>query len=92
METAKNPIHRSSSFVINGLITVYSKTIVNIYVAYWSYGECLCCLKQLNLDRLLARNWNEMALVRVYSKPQGQQPDFDEPFVLSAVSIIYLSC
>ncbi|KFK41687.1 hypothetical protein AALP_AA2G160000 [Arabis alpina] len=38
----------------------------------------------LNLDRLLARMWDEMGLVRVYSKPQGQQPDFDEPFVLSA--------
>jgi len=32
--------------------------------------------------------WDEMGLVRVYSKPQSQQPDFDEPFVLSAVSII----
>uniref|UniRef100_A0A1J3EN52 Developmentally-regulated G-protein 2 n=1 Tax=Noccaea caerulescens TaxID=107243 RepID=A0A1J3EN52_NOCCA len=38
----------------------------------------------LNLDRLLSRMWDEMGLVRVYSKPQGQQPDFDEPFVLSA--------
>ncbi|CDY48304.1 BnaC05g13580D [Brassica napus] len=34
--------------------------------------------------RLLARMWDEMGLVRVYSKPQGQQPDFDEPFVLSS--------
>ncbi|CAL9097771.1 unnamed protein product, partial [Musa textilis] len=38
---------------------------------------------QLNLDRLLARMWEEMGLVRVYSKPQGQQPDFTDPFVLS---------
>ncbi|KAH0864076.1 hypothetical protein HID58_081287, partial [Brassica napus] len=36
----------------------------------------------LNLDRLLAKMWDEMGLVRVYSKPQ--QPDFDEPFVLSS--------
>jgi len=34
--------------------------------------------------------WDEMGLVRVYSKPQGQQPDFDEPFVLSSVSILSL--
>ncbi|CAN6896189.1 unnamed protein product [Brassica oleracea] len=34
--------------------------------------------------RLLAKMWDEMGLVRVYSKPQ--QPDFDEPFVLSSVS------
>ena len=42
-------------------------------------------LKQLNLDRLLAKMWEEMGLVRVYTKPQGQQPDFSDPVVLSAV-------
>lgn len=40
---------------------------------------------QLNLDRLLARMWEEMGLVRVYTKPQGQQPDFTDPVVLSSV-------
>lgn len=40
---------------------------------------------QLNLDRLLAKMWDEMGLVRVYTKPQGQQPDFTDPVVLSAV-------
>jgi small GTP-binding protein len=44
----------------------------------------ISCNLKLNLDRLLARMWDEMGLVRVYSKPQGQQPDFDEPFVLSS--------
>ncbi|KAJ8448247.1 hypothetical protein Cgig2_025171 [Carnegiea gigantea] len=38
---------------------------------------------RLNLDRLLAKMWEEMGLVRVYTKPQGQQPDFSEPVVLS---------
>jgi len=27
--------------------------------------------------------WEEMGLVRVYTKPQGQQPDFTDPVVLS---------
>jgi len=27
--------------------------------------------------------WNEMALVRVYTKKQGEKPDFEEPIVLS---------
>eukprot|EP00475_Leptophrys_vorax_P040957 TRINITY_DN76863_c0_g1_i1.p2 TRINITY_DN76863_c0_g1~~TRINITY_DN76863_c0_g1_i1.p2 ORF type:complete len:130 (+),score=15.07 TRINITY_DN76863_c0_g1_i1:38-391(+) len=27
--------------------------------------------------------WEEMGLVRVYTKPQGQQPDFSDPVVLS---------
>uniref|UniRef100_A0A3Q7J9P9 OBG-type G domain-containing protein n=1 Tax=Solanum lycopersicum TaxID=4081 RepID=A0A3Q7J9P9_SOLLC len=53
--------------------------------------HCLVCilkllsnLEQLNLDRLLAKMWEAMGLVRVYTKPQGQQPDFAEPVVLSA--------
>ncbi|MQM08408.1 hypothetical protein Taro_041270 [Colocasia esculenta] len=37
----------------------------------------------LNLDRLLAKMWEEMGLVRGYTKPQGQQPDFADPVVLS---------
>ena len=40
---------------------------------------------QLNLDRLLAKMWEAMGLVRIYTKPQGQQPDFTDPVVLSAV-------
>ncbi|GER52357.1 developmentally regulated GTP binding family protein, partial [Striga asiatica] len=44
----------------------------------------ISCNLKLNLDRLLARMWDEMGLVRVYTKPQGQQPDFEEPVVLSA--------
>lgn len=40
---------------------------------------------QLNLDRLLSKMWDEMGLVRVYTKPQGQQPDFTDPVVLSTV-------
>jgi hypothetical protein len=41
--------------------------------------------EQLNFDRLLAKMWEEMGLVRVYTKPQGQQPDFTDPVVLSTV-------
>ncbi|WVZ22750.1 hypothetical protein V8G54_001294 [Vigna mungo] len=44
----------------------------------------ISCNLKLNLDRLLARMWDEMGLVRVYTKPQGQQPDFSDPVVLSA--------
>lgn len=43
---------------------------------------------QLNLDRLLAKMWEAMGLVRVYTKPQGQQPDFTDPVVLSAVCYV----
>ncbi|KAF2301000.1 hypothetical protein GH714_019155 [Hevea brasiliensis] len=43
----------------------------------------ISCNLKLNLDRLLAKMWEEMGLVRIYTKPQGQQPDFTDPVVLS---------
>ncbi|CAI0419101.1 unnamed protein product [Linum tenue] len=43
----------------------------------------ISCNLRLNFDRLLAKMWEEMGLVRVYTKPQGQQPDFGDPVVLS---------
>ncbi|KAJ6711687.1 hypothetical protein OIU79_008006 [Salix purpurea] len=43
----------------------------------------ISCNLKLNFDRLLAKMWEEMGLVRVYTKPQGQQPDFTDPVVLS---------
>ncbi|KAL8118802.1 hypothetical protein AgCh_016338 [Apium graveolens] len=44
----------------------------------------ISCNLKLNLDRLLAKMWDEMGLVRVYSKLQGQQPDYTDPCVLSS--------
>ncbi|KAK6284329.1 hypothetical protein POUND7_003281 [Theobroma cacao] len=49
----------------------------------WEYTVGLK-MQLLNLDRLLSKMWEEMGLVRVYTKPQGQQPDFSDPVVLSA--------
>mmetsp|Transcript_12432 Transcript_12432/g.35098 ORF Transcript_12432/g.35098 Transcript_12432/m.35098 type:complete len:389 (-) Transcript_12432:497-1663(-) len=43
----------------------------------------ISCYEQLNLDGLLKRIWEEMALVRIYTKPQGSKPDFEEPCILS---------
>lgn len=37
----------------------------------------------LNMDRLLKRLWDEMGLVRVYTKRRGEPPEFTEPLVLS---------
>ncbi|KAE8659584.1 Developmentally-regulated G-protein 2 [Hibiscus syriacus] len=38
--------------------------------------------------RLLSKMWEEMGLVRVYTKPQGQQPDFSDPVVFCCTHMI----
>lgn len=35
-----------------------------------------------NLDELLERMWDKLNLVRVYTKPKGRDPDYEEPVVL----------
>jgi len=35
-----------------------------------------------NFDDLLEKMWEYLALVRVYTKPKSQLPDYDEPVVL----------
>jgi len=38
---------------------------------------------KLNLDYLLERLWDEMEIVRVYTKKKGDFPDFNEPIVIT---------
>jgi len=38
--------------------------------------------KEWNLDELLEIMWDRLNLVRVYTKPKGKLPDFNEPIVL----------
>jgi uncharacterized protein len=43
----------------------------------------ISCYQELNLDGLLERIWEEMSLVRAYTKKTGSKPDFSEPVVLT---------
>jgi hypothetical protein len=43
----------------------------------------ISCSQKLNMDGLLARIWEMMGLVRVYTKRTGHKPDFGDPVVLS---------
>jgi len=45
---------------------------------------CISCYMSLGLDYLLERMWDDMGLVRVYTKKTGSKPDFTEPVILSA--------
>ncbi|KAL4423203.1 hypothetical protein ABPG77_000336 [Micractinium sp. CCAP 211/92] len=47
------------------------------------YSIPISCYHKLNFDGLLARIWDMMGLVRVYTKKVGHKPDFGDPVVLS---------
>ena len=36
-----------------------------------------------NLDELLEKIWEKLDLLRIYTKPKGQVPDYEEPVILN---------
>ena len=43
----------------------------------------LSCRMGLNLDIFKDKVWEYLGLVRVYTKPRGKKPDFEDPLVLT---------
>jgi uncharacterized protein len=39
---------------------------------------------QWNLEELMEEIWNRTTMLRIYTKPKGQLPDYDEPVILHA--------
>lgn len=44
----------------------------------------VCAFLEWNLDGLVEMIWEYLGLVRVYTKPKGKLPDFNEPVVLQS--------
>lgn len=42
----------------------------------------ICAAREWNFDDLLEKIWEYLDLIRVYTKPKGQIPDYDDPVVL----------
>ena len=52
-------------------------------IANWESSIPISCSLELNLDGLLLKMWEMMALVRIYTKKAGARPDFEEPVILT---------
>jgi len=53
-------------------------------IARRQYSIVISVNKRYNLEGLLERMWQELALVRVYTKKKGMFPDFTDPLVITA--------
>ena len=42
----------------------------------------VCAYLEWNLDSLVEMIWDYLNLVRIYTKPKGKLPDYNEPVVL----------
>jgi uncharacterized protein len=42
----------------------------------------ICAFLEWNLDALVEMIWDYLGLLRIYTKPKGKLPDYEEPVVL----------
>jgi len=43
---------------------------------------CISAKDRWNMDELIERIWQELDLIRIYTKPKGKVPDYTEPVIL----------
>ena len=46
-------------------------------------NACISVQMKLGIDILMDKLWDQLGLVRVYTKRRGEQPDFKEPLILT---------
>lgn len=52
----------------------------------------MSCYLKLNLDYVIEKIWEHLALARIYTKKQGEAPDFTEPVILRGGSKVGDAC
>jgi len=61
-------------------------------LARTEYSVVISCEMDLNLDYLIERIWEELQLVKVYTKKRGAQPDLSDPVCLRKGATIENVC
>jgi len=61
-------------------------------LARMDHSVVISCNLDLNMEYIVDRIWEELELVRVYTKKRGQPPDFSDPLVLRAGATVESIC
>ncbi|CAH1793638.1 unnamed protein product [Owenia fusiformis] len=75
-----NRVYMNCLYVYNKIDQISIEEIDRI--ARQPHSVVVSCNMQLNLDYLLERLWEELALVRVFTKKRGSRPDFEDGLVM----------
>lgn len=63
-----------SSFCLLTFLVIYFMFCMTLYSAHLEW----------NLDGLLDKIWEYLNLTRIYTKPKGMNPDYEDPVILSS--------
>ncbi|KAL1670759.1 hypothetical protein GGF50DRAFT_93732 [Schizophyllum commune] len=61
-------------------------------IAREPHTAVISCEMDLNLDYLIERMWDDLGLVKIYTKKRGAHPDLDDPVCLHKGSTIETVC
>ncbi|RSH92771.1 hypothetical protein EHS25_008217 [Saitozyma podzolica] len=77
-----NRVYVPAIFVLNKIDAISIEELDLLYKASIPNSVPISSQQWLNIDELLEVMWDKLNLVRVYTKPRGQQPDYSSPVVL----------
>lgn len=69
-------------------LKVYTLSLSSFYkidvdiIAREPNSVVISCEQDLNLDYLVSKVWENLGLIRVYTKKKGNAPDFDDAVIL----------
>lgn len=79
---AKNRVYIPVIYVLNKIDSI---SIEELDLLYRIPNACPISAEHgWNMDELLELMWERLNLRRIYTKPKGQQPDYEAPVVLKA--------
>ncbi|KAL0211820.1 hypothetical protein RCL1_005446 [Eukaryota sp. TZLM3-RCL] len=77
---SRNRVYMPCVYVFNKIDQIVIEEVDRL--AQMPHSVPISCSFELNLDRLLTKIWEHLSIVRVYTKPKADKPDFTEPVVL----------
>ncbi|CAA2993208.1 Developmentally-regulated G-protein 3 [Olea europaea subsp. europaea] len=68
------------------LASMLSKRSIRLHLKSWRFWTNFHTIAQSewNLDGLLEKIWEYLNLTRIYTKPKGMNPDYNDPVILSS--------
>ncbi|KAJ9085081.1 GTP-binding protein rbg1 [Entomophthora muscae] len=75
-----NRVYMPAVYVLNKIDQISIEELDLVYKI--PHAVPISAHHEWNFDELLAKMWEELKLVRIYTKPKGRLPDYNEPVVM----------
>src|SRR6218665_4047455 len=86
----KNRVYLPCLYVYNKIDQISIEDIDKL--ARQPHSVVISCNMKLNMDYLLERLWDYLALIQVYTKKRGDQPDFEDGIIMRRASSVEAVC